>query len=74
MDWVVRASLPQVEGHVFINPIDKNSYMGMLCYKNGSLTRQMIRDKYNLTWDEFGEILRSTAPTSGKDELRYLAC
>ena len=56
---------PQVEGHVFVNPIDKESYMGMLCYKNGSLTRQMIRDKYNLTWDEFGGILKDSAPTSG---------
>lgn len=31
---------PGVDGHIFPNPVDPNSYMCMLCYKNGSLTRQ----------------------------------
>jgi len=53
---------PQIQGHVFVNPIDCESYMGLLCYKNGSLTRQEIRDKHGLSWDQFSEILRNTEP------------
>eukprot|EP00301_Raphidiophrys_heterophryoidea_P024840 c8188_g1_i1.p1 GENE.c8188_g1_i1~~c8188_g1_i1.p1 ORF type:complete len:424 (-),score=107.67 c8188_g1_i1:44-1315(-) len=32
------------EGHVFANPVDPSAFMLMLCFKNGSLTRQAIRD------------------------------
>jgi len=31
---------PRLEGHVFPNPVDTSGYMVMLCYKNGSLTRE----------------------------------
>ncbi|CAN1156788.1 Xylulose kinase 2 [Linum perenne] len=31
---------PGLEGHVFPNPVDAKGYMVMLCYKNGSLTRE----------------------------------
>lgn len=31
---------PRLEGHVFPNPVDTTGYMVMLCYKNGSLTRE----------------------------------
>lgn len=31
---------PSLEGHVFPNPVDTKGYMVMLCYKNGSLTRE----------------------------------
>ncbi|KAK6139053.1 hypothetical protein DH2020_027203 [Rehmannia glutinosa] len=31
---------PCSEGHVFPNPVDTEGYMVMLCYKNGSLTRE----------------------------------
>ena len=28
------------EGHIFVSPVDPRSYMAMICYKNGSLTRE----------------------------------
>jgi hypothetical protein len=31
---------PGLEGHVFPNPVDTQGYRVMLCYKNGSLTRE----------------------------------
>ena len=34
------------EGHVFVSPTVRKSYMVMQCYKNGSLTREHIRDNY----------------------------
>lgn len=34
---------PSEEGHVFCDPIHPSGYMALLCYKNGSLTREYIR-------------------------------
>ncbi|KAK1316656.1 hypothetical protein QJS10_CPA05g01647 [Acorus calamus] len=36
---------PSLEGHVLPNPVDPKCYMVMLCYKNGSLTREDVRNK-----------------------------
>jgi len=55
---------PQTEGHVFVNPVRTSSYMGMLCYKNGSLIRQNLRDEHQVDWTTFGEILEKTEPTN----------
>ncbi|CAG5090570.1 Oidioi.mRNA.OKI2018_I69.PAR.g12651.t1.cds [Oikopleura dioica] len=51
------SAVPQPEGHIFINPLEKKKFMGLLCYKNGSLAREEIKNKYNLSWEEFGKIL-----------------
>ena len=61
---------PQLEGHVFVNPIRPESYMGMLCYKNGSLIRQSLRDELNLNWEEFGQAI-SESPPSDHLYIRY---
>lgn len=59
-------SLPEesgfTEGHIFINPIaSRNSYMALLCFKNGSLTRERIcRDTAERSWDLFNQLLDST--------------
>lgn len=31
------------EGHILKNPIDPHSAMAMLCFKNGSVTRETVR-------------------------------
>ena len=36
--WL-RQAAPQLTGHVWINPVDEEAFMALLCYKNGSLTR-----------------------------------
>ncbi|XP_019175377.1 PREDICTED: xylulose kinase-like [Ipomoea nil] len=57
---------PSLEGHVFPNPVDTQGYMVMLCYKNGSLTREDIRDKCaDKSWDVFNKHLESTPPLNG---------
>lgn len=38
---------PQLEGHVFPNPVDTEGYMVMLVYKNASLTREGAADLYH---------------------------
>nr|XP_023030477.1 xylulose kinase [Leptinotarsa decemlineata] len=50
-----------VDGHVLCNPVDENSYMALLCFKNGSLTRERIRNTCaDGSWDIFNQLLEST--------------
>ncbi|OVA04189.1 Carbohydrate kinase [Macleaya cordata] len=57
---------PRLEGHVFPNPVDPKSYMVMLVYKNGSLTREDIRNQYaEQSWDVFNNFLEKTTPLNG---------
>ena len=37
---------PGLDGHIFISPVDPSQYMAMLCYKNGSLAREALRDQH----------------------------
>ncbi|KAJ8947058.1 hypothetical protein NQ318_019952 [Aromia moschata] len=50
-----------LDGHVLCNPVDKDAYMALLCFKNGSLTRERIRNKCaEGSWDIFNQLLNST--------------
>lgn len=54
---------PGLEGHVFPNPVDAEGYMVMLVYKNGSLTREDVRNRYaEKSWDVFNKFLQQTQP------------
>ncbi|XP_038654419.1 xylulose kinase isoform X4 [Scyliorhinus canicula] len=54
---------PTLEGHIFCNPVDSNAYMALICFKNGSLTREKIRDESaSGSWDEFAKALKATCP------------
>ncbi|XP_078087645.1 xylulose kinase isoform X1 [Mustelus asterias] len=54
---------PTLEGHIFCNPVDSNAYMALVCFKNGSLTREKIRDESaSGSWDEFTKALKATCP------------
>jgi xylulokinase len=49
------------EGHIFCNPIDPDSFMALICYKNGSLTREAVRNfAAESSWTKFNEILQNT--------------
>lgn len=51
------------EGHIFANPIAPESYMALVCWKNGSLTREYVRDKFARgSWEIFNSMLASTPP------------
>eukprot|EP00268_Persea_americana_P067271 TRINITY_DN9236_c0_g1_i1.p1 TRINITY_DN9236_c0_g1~~TRINITY_DN9236_c0_g1_i1.p1 ORF type:complete len:559 (+),score=119.21 TRINITY_DN9236_c0_g1_i1:343-2019(+) len=57
---------PGLEGHVFPNPVDPKCYMVMLCYKNGSLTREDVRNRCaEQSWDVFNKFLEVTPPLNG---------
>jgi xylulokinase len=58
------------EGHLFGAPT--GDYMGLICYKNGSLAREKIKVMFNLSWKAFSAILRTTPPGNyGKIMLPY---
>jgi xylulokinase len=49
------------EGHVFGSPT--GDYMTLICFKNGSLAREKVRELYGIkTWDDFGKALAATSP------------
>ncbi|XP_010520814.1 PREDICTED: xylulose kinase-like [Tarenaya hassleriana] len=60
---ITKEHQPSLEGHVFPNPVDPESYMVMLVYKNASLTREDIRDHCaEKSWDVFNKLLKQTPP------------
>ena len=51
------------EGHIFASPVDPDGYMAMIVYKNGSLTREAIRDAAaGGAWSRFEALLAKGAP------------
>lgn len=57
---------PSLEGHVFPNPVEPDGYMVMLCYKNGSLTREDVRNRCaEKSWGVFNDYLEKTPPLNG---------
>jgi xylulokinase len=49
------------EGHVFGSPA--GGYMTLICFKNGSLAREKIRELYEIkNWEEFGKLVAQTKP------------
>jgi len=60
--------------HIFNHPITKGLYFVMLCYKNGSLAREQVRDKLNKSksndWDAFNSSLIDTPVLGGEQEAK----
>jgi xylulokinase len=51
---------PTGAGHVFGAPTGE--YMGLICFRNGSLARDRVRRTFGLDWDGFSALLNSSAP------------
>lgn len=49
---------PRGEGHVFGSPA--GGYMSLICFKNGSLARERVKDAHGMDWVKFSEALRDT--------------
>jgi xylulokinase len=49
------------EGHVFGSPT--GDYLTLICFKNGSLAREKVRELYGIAdWKKFGKLLAATKP------------
>jgi xylulokinase len=59
------------EGHIFVNPVDPNAYMAMVCYKNGALVRDRIRNAVaDGSWKTFSKLVTSS-PVGNNGQLGY---
>ena len=60
---------PDPAYHFMNHPTTPGLYMFMLCYKNGGLAREQIRDQLgSKEWDKFNEAAVSTTPLSQKTD------
>jgi xylulokinase len=55
----------QGEGAVFASPDDRH-YMALVCFLNGSLAREAVRDQFKLDWAGFAAALRATPPGNNR--------
>ncbi|XP_054723278.1 xylulose kinase-like [Uloborus diversus] len=52
---------PSLDGHILCNPLTSKDFMALLCFKNGSFTRERIRDDCaDGSWQLFSDLLDST--------------
>jgi xylulokinase len=49
----------RAEGHIF--GAADGRYMFLVCFKNGSLARERVKDRFGLSWEEFSQVLLGTA-------------
>lgn len=57
---------PQGYGHVFGNPV--GGFMSLICFRNGSLAREALRDELGVDWDAFEkDALQNTDFSAGKN-------
>lgn len=55
-----------LEGHIFVNPVDPESYFGMAVFKNGGVVRERLRDAY---CESFGKMQQQEQqPTSSSNK------
>ncbi len=51
------------EGHIFVNPVEPAGFMAMICFKNGSLTREAVRQSVGAPdWKAFNALVARTPP------------
>lgn len=52
--------------HLLSHPTDVRGQIAMLCYKNGALARENVRDRFaNGDWNVFNELIEATPPGNG---------
>lgn len=64
---------PNGYGHVFGNPM--GGYMSLICFRNGSLAREAIKEQFNLSWEDFDAngLARTEAGNGGRVFLPFIS-
>ncbi|XP_074641993.1 xylulose kinase-like [Tubulanus polymorphus] len=58
---VMNNPIPSIDSNIFVSAMEPGTYTVLFCYKNGSLTREYIRNECtDSSWAEFERILSST--------------
>jgi len=61
--------IPHPSYHLFKHPTTNGLYMAMLCYKNGGLAREQIRDTSEPPdWETFNKHIKQTEPLGGQNK------
>ena len=62
---------PNGFGHVFGNPT--GGFMSLICFKNGSLGREAVKEEFGLSWDDFGPegLAKTPAGNGGRVMLPF---
>ncbi len=58
---------PQGYGHVFGNPA--GGFMCLICFKNGSLAREQVKESHGLSWRQFDVDCFAAAPPGNRGNL-----
>jgi len=58
---------PQGFGHVFGNPA--GGFMSLICFRNGSLSREALRDELGLSWDDFDAAGLAKTPAGNEGRI-----
>ncbi|KAG9054677.1 hypothetical protein FS842_004476 [Serendipita sp. 407] len=60
-----------VTSHLLADPTDRDSFIAMLCYKNGALAREYVRDHHSSKdWSVFNKLVEST-PTGNDGYMGF---
>ncbi len=60
---------PNGYGHVFGNPA--GGFMNLICFKNGSLAREKVKDDLNVDWDYFGTTAFEKTPAGNNGNFIF---
>lgn len=58
---------PQGYGHVFGNP--GGGFMSLICFRNGSLARETLRDQLGLEWSDFDQAGLAKTPAGNEGQI-----
>ncbi len=58
---------PNGFGHVFGNPL--GGFMSLICFKNGSLARERVKEEFGLAWEDFGPAGLASTPTGNEGRV-----
>lgn len=56
-----------ISSHLLSHPTEEGALIAMLCYKNGALAREKIRNEYaQSSWDKYNEFVEASPPGNNK--------